>query len=414
MDFDTGKLLDVAEHDRPDRRREYRLLTAIVIVACVPWLIGLYFYPLATAIIYLFAGYFQVLLSFATSSGSDTSHHIRFLLSGSNPVGMTGASSLLLGAVDFVADWTEDRRERRQNWFRYWALGLYKLCMTPVGMLLMLAEFAWDVVLMRRPGLPRLKWQELFAVAWYHSLVCPEKSNDIFYADLAFARFRGDVYLYQWHRLRAMVFELEHYRIDVDHGLGEPSTNLFRQTQLAAFATIRRLQLVRIESKLAAWYQDHMDLFPVPSSLAEILLKNARPVGHYLRMRQQMVNDGKLVTDPVGGPFDFALAEMQKRRVYLMWIMLQVMEHTSVSSNLISHVHADDWRTLVDVSWLRRLGDQYELSESFRDALTAWLEADFREITDAEAEEARLAVVPCILLYDGRTFVPSKAEGGVA
>lgn len=412
MDFETGKLLDVARRDRPHRSREYRILAAILALSCIPWLVGFWFRPVATLILYLFAGYFQTLLAFATSSGSDTSHHIRFLLCGSNPIGMTGASSLLLGAVDFVSDWTEDRRDRRQNWLRYWALGLYKFLMTPVGVLLMLVEFGWDAVLMQRTGLPRLKWKELFAVAWYHSLVCPEKSNDIFYADLAYARYCDDSYLYQWHRLRAMVFELEHYRVDVEQGLGEPATNLFRQSSFAAFATIKRLQLEAIESKLAAWYRDHIDSFPVPSLLAEILVRNARPVGHYLRMRQQLVNDGTLSDDCMGFPFDFAASpEMQSRRVYLIWIILHVMQYGSVVSDEVAHVNLSDWQLLVEVLWLRKVGEQYELTESCRDSVADWLRADFREVTDIEADDMWLADVPDCLVFGERTYGPRDMSG---
>ena len=68
-----------------------------------------------------------------TSSSTDTAHHIRFLLAGSNPIGMTGGSSLMLGAVDSILDWREDQGDRHRRPLMFYLLTIYKLLMTPIG-----------------------------------------------------------------------------------------------------------------------------------------------------------------------------------------------------------------------------------------------------------------------------------------
>ena len=284
MDFETGKLADVAHACRPNRKREYRLLCAALLLGSIPYAICCYFWPLGTLCVMGFMAYFQVLMTFATSTNSDTAHHIRFLLCGSNPIGMTGASSLLFGAVDAVVDWREDAGARNRSPLKFWALSIYKLLMTPIGLLLMVAEFAWDAFLMRRPSLVPIKFRELFSLADYHDLICPEKSNDIFFADLACARHRDDVNLYQWHRLRAMVFELKHYSIDAIASVGVPETNLFLQSDEVAYQILKRLRLEEIERNLHDYYEESIDNFPVPESLARQLVRNARPIQHYLDM----------------------------------------------------------------------------------------------------------------------------------
>ena len=128
---------------RSDRRREYGLLVIVSVISSLPYVAAMVFRPLATTIVVLFMAYFQVMIAFATSTSTDTAHAVRFLLSGSNPIGMTGSSSLVLGAVDAIIDWTEDAAERRRRPWMTWALTVYKFAMTPIGYVLMIIEFSW-------------------------------------------------------------------------------------------------------------------------------------------------------------------------------------------------------------------------------------------------------------------------------
>ena len=134
------------------------------------------------------------------------------------------------------------------------------------------------------------KWREFFSLAYYHNLVCPEKSNDIFYADMAFARSRCDPFLYQWNRMRSLVFEMQHYRIDIEQERGVAETNLFRQDEFTAYQTLKRLRVEEIENALEAHYGELPDDFPIPPKLAGRLVANARPIHHYINFRNQLLD----------------------------------------------------------------------------------------------------------------------------
>ncbi|MEZ6116163.1 MAG: hypothetical protein R3C28_06265 [Pirellulaceae bacterium] len=150
-------------------------------------------------------------------------------------------------------------------------------------------EFAWDLILLRRSWhLIRCKWYEFFSLAQYHDIICPEKSNDIFYADMAFAKYQDKSLLSMGSPLRLMVFELQHYQTDVRQGIGVPQTNLFRQDELAAYQVLKRLQLEEIEHAVQRYFDDHIDQFPLPANLAQRLIRNAKPIAHYLRMRTEL------------------------------------------------------------------------------------------------------------------------------
>ena len=405
MDFESGKLIDTVQRGGSGTDREYRLLGLVLFASSLPWLIGAWFWPFATLVVFLFAGYFQILISFATSSGTDTAHHIRFLLCGSNPIGMTGASSLLFGAVDSVVDWKEDAGERSARPARFWLLTIYKFAMTWVGALLMASEYFWDAVLMRRPQLVRHKWNELFALADYHGWICPEKSNDIFYADLAFARYREDPWLYQWNRLRAMVFELEHYRRDAERGVGVPETNVFLQDELAAWQTLRRLQLSAIETAVAEYFAEDITRFPLPQRLAESLIRNARPIAHYLRMRQELVDGGKL------GPELSVFAHHGERCVYRNWVLF----HAYSGDHPVCGVEQ------ADLVWLREagliespspapVGNQVIPTDLAVQMLRGDLHDAFRRAEDHEADQLPHARVPRFLDYAGQVWIPTTGK----
>ena len=206
MDFETGKPLEVVAKQHPSVNREYRVFYGVMLLSLLPYIATAVWFPLQVMYVVLSLAYLQVLFTLARSSGTASSHYIRFLLSGSNPIGMTSGSSLLFGAVDAIFDFREDAAERRQKPVLFWLQTLFKFFLTPIGIVLLVAEFVWDFLLMRHPRLMVMKWRELFSLAQYHDVICPEKSNDVFYADLAISRYQNDPHLYQWNRMRAMVF----------------------------------------------------------------------------------------------------------------------------------------------------------------------------------------------------------------
>lgn len=405
MDFETGKLTDVSRAQSPHRKREYRLLAIVVLITSLPWIVCGCVWPFETTVFYLFAGYFQVLLTFATSSGTDTSHHIRFLLCGSNPIGMTGGSSLLLGGVDALLDWREDAGERSRSPLRSYALLLYKFLMTPVGILLMLAEYTWDAVLMRRPGIVKHKWNELFSLANYHSLICPEKSNDIFYADLAVAKFRNDPWLYQWHRLRAMVFELEHYRIDANRGLGSPDTNIFHQSEFEAHQSLSRLRLAELQNAVSHHYEQDVTEFPVPGALAQALLRNARPIDHYLRMRQELADASKLPAASSFGLNEF-VPFSHERGVYLRFLVCEILAHETEISRKRVTVEEHDWLSLVELGLITNTKGGYQTTDLFEIKRETMLDAHFVATADEEVAALNLASIPSLLFIGKQAYKP--------
>lgn len=404
LDFETGKLSQVALRQRADRKREYRLLGAILLATSVPYVLAVWSWPLATVCVVMFMAYFQVLMTFATSSNADTAHHIRFLLAGSNPIGMTGGSSLLFGAVDSVLDWYEDAGDRQRRPLRFWLLTAYKLMMTPIGVILMTAEYLWDLVLLQRPRLIRHKWNELFSLASYHSLVCPEKSNDIFYADLAVARFQNDPHLYQWNRLRAMVFELRHYSIDAEHGIGVPETNIFFQGQIAAFQTLQRLQLEALERDVGNYYNDNPAAFPIPARLAVQLIANARPIQHYLRLRATLPNRRhdiaiELLPDSV--------ATAESPRAYQLWHLLRLLNDATEADELNRSQYVNE-ACLADLEQdgivAKNPRGQLALTTQFRTKWEEFLDRHYAPVSGPAAEAARLATIPDYVCYRRQVF----------
>ena len=411
LDFNTGKLIEVARHERPDRTKEYRLLAVVLVAALVPYaLLGVY-QPLATSCLVLFAAYFQVLASFATSANTDTSHHIRFLLSGSNPISMTGGSSLIFGAVDAIVDWREDAGERRRRPIGYWVMAIYKFLMTPIGLVLMALEYAWDAILMRRPGLIIHKWTELFSLANYHNLICPEKSNDIFYADLAFARYQDDPYLYQWNRLRALVFELEHYRIDFEHGVGVPETNLFWQDELTAYQTLKRLRVEEIEEQLAVHYAAHPEALLVPPTLGRQLVNNARPLHHYLRIARRL-------NPPLPCEWRRKLVELLRTDSadYAVWHVLRLfdVDSTSITSDCSNYITDEHLQAMVQAAILERpdpVRAAYQFTVVFRESFGKLLEEFFVPVSPSRLDTMHCARLPTYLRYRGEAFEPASVDG---
>ena len=406
MDFETGKLFAVARHQKPNRKREYRCLWLIVVLTSLPYVLAIAYWPAGTICLIFFAGYFQVLLTFAASSARDTAHYVRFLMAGSNPIGMVGASSLLFGAVDALFDWREDSSERRRAPLGYWGLTLYKFAMTPVGLVLMACEYLWDAVLMRRPLLVRHKWRELFSMADFHAVICPEKSNDVLYADLAFARYRDDMFLYQWNRMRAMVFELRQQQIDAELQVGVPATNVFLQDDFAAYQTLKRLELESIEGQLQSFYSARISEFPCPPTLAKRLIKNAQPIEHYLRMRHELLSGWTHPTE-VGREFSELIYE-QADSCHRAWKVLRLLDEDvdPLSTNLSHHINHSDLMDLVDRDILRKISEsEFAFEKSFLQAFEALLDRYFRQASTAEAEQASLETIPSLVTYRGKCYV---------
>lgn len=279
LDFETGRPA-VRGHGR---RREYWALLLIVGLAATPYVLLIYLQPLPGSLAIVSLALILVAAPFLQSAANGVSHAARFQLAGANPFAMTGAMAILLGGVDALFDIREDRASRRRNPLGYWTITVVKLAIGPLGMVLVVAEFSWDLILQRRNGrLIPLKLEEFFRVAQHHDQICPEKSNDLFYADLALARLNNDPALYQWLRLRAMVFELQHCRGDLERGEGVPSTNLFRQSILEASRTIVELKWEVLEAAVQQHYAQRPESFPLRPRLAARLVNAARPLRCFL------------------------------------------------------------------------------------------------------------------------------------
>lgn len=314
LDFEFGK-----PQRGGNRRREFVLLGLILSVSSLPYGILLWFDWVATGTLVCFVAGFKVLATFVSSLQTDTSHHIRFLLAGSNPIGMTGASSMLLGAVDSVLDWHEDAKSRRKRPLRFAILTAVKFLLTPIGLLLMVVEICWDVLLLRRGfQMVKVKLSEFFSLANFHNVICPEKSNDIFYADMAYARYRNDPYHYQWVRMRSMVFELEHYKLDVLEGIGDPKSNLFLQDEITAYNTLKYLRIEEIEVALDLHYSEQPDSFLFPRTITRRLVRNARPIRHYLRIQKELKSTSCRQRSKVEDELN-SIVEAMNRRILEQW-----------------------------------------------------------------------------------------------
>jgi hypothetical protein len=420
IDYSTGKLNDVARRERGDRRREFRLFWIILLLASIPYAMLFCWRPWLALWGVFAAACFKVVQTFLTSSQTETAHHVRFLLAGSNPFGMTGGCSLLLGAVDSLLDWNEDRQTRRSGLVVYWVSTLAKFFATPLGVVLFVCEVVWDIGFARhglRGGwrLARLKLQEFFSVAYFHDLVCPEKSNDIFYADLAIARFKNDPHLYQWQRLRAMVFEIEHYRLDVKHSVGDPNTNLFLQDEFTAYQSLRRLQLESLENAIEDHFDQSPELFPLPVELSAKLIRNARPIEHYLRIRAEQ----RATSEPVnalehefhqllypasGDPTD-----------YYTWHVLRLMESESIELRRCRYFTETIVQAMTAagiVEWSAAPGGSnasVRLTKGFSDTLRAFVDQHFEPLGEVQSSLARLQRQPRLLDFHGRSY---RSRGG--
>ena len=403
MDFETGKLRIVARKRHPSVRREYLLFWTVLSTTVIPYAVVGWFFPLETACVMLCMAYFQVLATLAQSSGTATSHYMRFLLSGSNPVGMTGGSSLLFGAVDAMVDWREDSAAREKNRLWFWAQTIWKFVLTPIGVLLLLAEFAWDLLLLRHPRLWLLKWHELFSLAEYHDVICPEKSNDVFYADLAMCRYQRDPHLYQWNRMRAMVFELKQYLDDGLAGLGVPESNLLLQSDVAAYQTLKRLQIEQIEAELQNHYAEHLDQFPFPRHLAQRMIKSARPIAHYQKMRRAIVG---LSHEQGETQFNLQLRERYHENVDL-WKILRLLDAAAPYTPTISrHVTQSDLNSMCAWDILERQSDfEFTFTARFLADWETWLESEYMIQPGNQLGSMATELVPDFFLYQENLYV---------
>ena len=162
VDFDTGKLHTVV---KTNCRAEYALLGAVLLITLIPYIALFWLHPLAGLGIVLGIAIFQMVVAFSSSARGGLSHHVRFLLAGSNPIGMSGGASLLLGGVDSIFDWQEDAAHRRNSPLKFWWTTALKFLTTPLGVVLMVLEYLWDLVLLRRgPRLVKVQVARIFFV----------------------------------------------------------------------------------------------------------------------------------------------------------------------------------------------------------------------------------------------------------
>ena len=421
LDFNTGKLHRVAQADR-GRHREYVLLATLLVLSSLPYVL-MAMWNLAAAIWLLgFLAVIKTVMTFANSTISDTAHHVRFLLAGSNPIGMTGGASLMLGAVDSVFDWSEDAASRRQNAWLFWVVTTVKFLLTPVGAVLMIFEFAWDLILLRRRWrLIRFKWYEFFFLAQYHDIICPEKSNDIFYADMAFAKYQNNPHYYQWVRLRLLVFELQHYQIDVRQGIGVPQTNLFWQNELAAYQVMKRLQLENIERAVECYFDNHIDQFPLPTKLAQRLIRNAKPIAHYLRMRTELAANAlvptpvflrgfQAIVDDLNQQFaDSAKDDSSDRMSRLtLWHLFRLLDLDEADSP--DYLSPTMRKKLRDANFLQEAENGcLQPSWEIQERIQLELRRHFIEASDDVARKVLLSRVPTVLSWQRRYFVPQES-----
>ena len=414
VDFLTGK----PKSDQTNSVAvEYTILAFAVAASCVPWALIFWWNTSVGFATVPFVAFLKVAFTFFSSTRTDTAHHIRFLLAGSNPIAMTGGSSLLLGAVDSILDWREDSLARKKNAILYWLLTATKFMLTPIGLILMLAEYLWDLLLLRRGlRLIRWKWNEFFSLARYHNVICPEKSNDIFYADLAFARYRDDPHHYQWARMRSMVFELQHYKRDIQEGIGSSKTNLFRQDPISAYQILKRLELERIEQSIAHFYAENPESFIVPPNLTGRLVKAARPIGIYLRFLGELSctseSDINQQLSELATELAVVVGEGSPVAPFGVWHLLRLID---VGENL-QPTHSSDY---LPVEWLRRLANHGFLGNSYADGRWRLSNVTERSISDfliehfepSDEEQARKIMQsqqPAVLRFRGKWFVPSS------
>ena len=421
LQFHTGKPDQVASQTGSNslRRRstkvEFTLLALAFSLSLIPYGVFFWFQPIACIVVVLFLAFFNVMMTFISSAQTDTSHHIRFLLAGSNPIGMTGGSSLLLGAVDSVLDWREDSLARKKSPASFGLTTLVKFLSTPIGFVLMMSEFLWDVLLLRRsPRIVILKLDEFFSLARYHNIICPEKSNDIFYADMAFARYRNDPYHYQWVRLRSMVFELQHYQIDVEDGIGVPSTNLFLQSEIEAYQILRRLRMEELEYEVANYYEQNADAFIVPPKLTGALIRNARPIFHYQRMRNDLTkvskrpqSEAETALANLAGKLHAAISEdgqPPQQTPFSTWHLLRLLDQHGTATRYLPEA----WiQRLATNGFLRIKGDKsWNLSDKLRRQMVEILDRFF-EPTPKELADARLVSQrPNFLWFEDQLYSP--------
>ncbi len=423
LEFHTGKPVHVApqagssSNRRRSTRVEFSLLALALSLSLIPYGVFFWFQPIACMVVVLFLAFFNVLMTFISSTQTDTSHHIRFLLAGSNPIGMTGGSSLLLGAVDSILDWREDSLARKKSPLLFGLTTAVKFLSTPIGLVLMLCEFLWDLLLLQRsPRIVLIKLDEFFSLARYHNVICPEKSNDIFYADMAFARYRNDPYHYQWVRLRSMVFELQHYQIDVEDGIGVPATNLFLQSDIAAYQILRRLRLEEIESKVAKYYDENPDAFLVPPKLTRVLVRNARPVFHYLRIRQLQTNLNKRHQSEAETALANLAAELSEAASgdgghtpqvapFSTWHLMRLLDQNALTSEYLPEA----WiQGLARNGFLRLNGDEsWSLSNKLRRQILEILERCFEPVPKEVAVARLVSQRPNLLLFEDQWYSPT-------
>lgn len=420
LEFHTGKPVGVAPQaeSSSNRRRstsvEFSLLALTLALSLIPYGVFFWFQPIACIVVVAFLAFFNVLMTFITSTQTETSHHIRFLLAGSNPIGMTGGSSLLLGAVDSILDWREDSLARKKSPLLFGLTTVVKFLSTPIGLVLMLCEFLWDLLLLRRsPRIVLIKLDEFFSLARYHNVICPEKSNDIFYADMAFARYRNDPYHYQWVRLRSMVFELQHYQIDVEDGIGVPATNLFLQSDIAAYQILRRLRLEEVESKVAKYYGENPDAFLVPPKLTRVLVRNARPVFHYLRIRhlltrlsQRHQSEAETALANLAVELRAAASELSGQPApFSTWHLMRLLDQHAVTSEYLPDACIQG---LARNGFLRLNGDEsWSLSNKLRSQILKILDRCFEPVPKEVAVARLVSQRPNLLLFEDQWYSPT-------
>ena len=206
--------------------------------------------------------------------------------------------------------------------------------------------------------------------------------------------------------MRSLVFELKQYSNDVEQGFGVAETNLFHQSDIAAYQSLKRLRVEEIETAISEHYQDHRDEFPFPASIGAVLIKNAPPTLQYMAMRKSQT------ARPSGAPSQ-TLSEMLREQFDVKqpaWKVLRLLDSEApFTLSLSKYIPQQDLNALADCQILERDGDfEFRCTESFQEAFFGWLVSHYEEATDEQARDVELARIPDFFVYRGKTYIRTR------
>ena len=188
--------------------------------------------------------------------------------------------------------------------------------------------------------------------------------------------------------------------------LGAPETNVFLQSEVAAYQTLKRLELESIENAILKHHRDNEDWFPFPRNLADNLISNARPMHHYLRMRGELLSHPRYVCQ-----FDEELAGLigeQRDRKYRSWHILRLLD---CKQEVVDKHRLGDYfdeSVITDLISQRIVCQtkscQLCLDDDFRDELEHLIMEHCAPIPADEVQLLRLAQVPEFFDFRGGSY----------